>query len=419
MIAAAVLASFMSPAYLTHKATVCLDARALDETLDTIKRLEDLYGPSSESSLLAARTLRLLGRMRESQERLQQATRLGADPTRVQREHWLCLAQSGQMSLAGPHLGELLLSPGDDAAEICEAFVAGYVVLQRYGDAQRLLDGWLADFPEDEQAWFFRGRIEATSDRPSEALQSFRKALEFNPARDDIRLHFAATLADVRDYPTAETEFARLLEAQPDSPAVLREWASLLTETGRSQEAAEVCRRLVDGALEDFDTELQLARLLFQLGEYDEAHAQLERLHARSPRHKDVRFLLGSVLRQRNELAKAREHLRYAREAEAELARVTEQVRQLEQDPSDVDLRFSIAQSLLTYGREQEGADWLRTILDFQPDHQDALKGLVQYFEKNDQPEMARSYRQRLAESEPAPVDDPALDSRLPTEEGL
>jgi tetratricopeptide (TPR) repeat protein len=413
-IALVILGTLLTPAYLTHKATVCLRDRAPDKALKVVQRLEDFSGPSGESSLLAARALRLLGRMNEAQERLEQATRLGATPARAQREQWLCFAQSGQMSLAGPHLGELLLSPGDDAAAICEAFVAGYVLLQRYADAQRLLDGWLADFPEDDQAWFFRGRIQAAGDQASEALKSFRQALKINPARNDIRLHFATTLADVRDYPAAEREFARLLKTQPDSPEVLREWATLLTETGRGDEAAEVCRRILTAAPDDFDTELQLARLLFQLGEYDESHTRLKHLHAKSPGHKDVRFLLGSVLRQTGEQDKAREHLQYAREAEAALAHVTEQVQQLEQDPSDVGLRFSIAQSLMKYGREREGAGWLRTVLDFEPGHQDALQALIEHLEKIRQPEAAQAYRQRLRESQSAPAVDSTTDSKQP-----
>src|SRR5262249_35322564 len=59
---------------------------------------------------------------------LQRALDLGAARDLVEREEWLTLAQLGQMRDADPHLAALLSAPGEDGAEICEAYVNGYLL---------------------------------------------------------------------------------------------------------------------------------------------------------------------------------------------------------------------------------------------------------------------------------------------------
>jgi len=328
--------------------------------------------------------------------RLDQATRLGAPQDRVQREAWLCLAQTGQMAQAGPHLGELLLSPGDDGPAICEAYVAGYVVLHRFAEASGLLDGWLADYPNDEQAWFFRGQIDAASNRLTLATESYEKALIINPRRDDIRVVYAETLVKLRQLDAAKREYERLLKSSGNSEDVLRGWIRWLEEAGRTREAISASRKLIGIAEDNFNARLQLADLLYQNGDYKESRAVLEKLRTESPRNKDVRFTLGSVLRLMGDADAAREHLEYAQEAEAELARVTSLVARLQEHPGDLQLRHTVAKTLMTYGREEEGIHWLHSIFAYDPDDIPALETLIGYLESTGQSDKAKPYRERL-----------------------
>ena len=399
ILAVVIAACVLYPEYLVHTARRHVQAREPERALTMLKYLETMAGPSGESSIVAARAYRRLGQMSEARSRLEQAERLGVAKERVNRELWLCFAQAGMMSQAGPHLGELLLSPGDDGPEICEAYVAGYVALQRYAEASGLLEGWLADFPNDEQAWFFRGRIDAAGDQAANAVKSYERALTLNPDRDDIRLVYADTLVEIRKLEAAKHEYTRLLRSSPDSEGVLRSWSRWLNEAGRIEEAIDVSRRLVDKASNRFEAELQLAELLFQNGHYNEALEILEKLRADTPRNKDVRFLLGSVLRLTGDIEAARQHLEFAMEAEAELAQVTTLVAELQSRPDDLALRLQIARKLLSYGREGEGSQWLQSILAYDAGNIPALEMLVEYHTSNGQSDKASLYRQRLRDA--------------------
>ncbi len=395
-IVTAIAVAVLYPSYLAHSASQSLSNRKPEDALEFIARLEQLKGPSGDSSFLAARAYRRLGRLNEAHVRLQQAERLGVSTARVHRELRLGLAQSGQMSLAEPHLGELLLAPGENASEVCEAFVTGYVIQQRYEDARRLLDGWIADIPDDEQAWFFYGRILATADQTTEAITKFERALEINPTRDDVRVAYAKALTDLHKYEAAEIEYRSLLLTSPDSKDVLNGWATWLSESGRNSEAIQVCRQLLHLQPDDFPTELKLAQLLYREGEYEASERLLKKLHAIAPRNADVCFTLGGVLRSTGDSERARPLLEYAQEAESALARVTTQVAKIQTRPDDVELRLEIAQTLLNYGREDEGLRWLLSVLEYNPEHIQALTAIVAYFEENDQPDRAAPFLTRL-----------------------
>src|SRR5262245_59055767 len=111
-----------------------------------------------EVQFLLARCHRRLGRMKEAREHLTRASLLSISSKAIAREEWLALAQSGQMREAYPHLSELLIDPGEDGPEICEAYVNGFFLTTRFRDAFELLTVWEKDFPQDSQPYLFRGR---------------------------------------------------------------------------------------------------------------------------------------------------------------------------------------------------------------------------------------------------------------------
>jgi predicted Zn-dependent protease len=98
------------------------------------------------------------------------------------------LAKANRWNDAQPHLEVLEdLRPGHPSVDLYRAMLA-----QARGDsarAQDLLDGLLAENPNNAAALFQRGKLELDADRPNQALPLLRRAAEKSPF--DKEIHFA------------------------------------------------------------------------------------------------------------------------------------------------------------------------------------------------------------------------------------
>ena len=149
-----------------------------------------------ETAFLRARWKRRLGDLAGVRFYLEKAFKCGAAPARLEREQWMTLAQSGQMRDAEPHFAELVSDPGHDIHEICEAYTAGYVRLHRYGDAIKILDAWLTDYPESSFARLLRGRVLRHLDRAHEAETDLRCAVTNSPKLVEAQFELAEVLRE-------------------------------------------------------------------------------------------------------------------------------------------------------------------------------------------------------------------------------
>jgi Tfp pilus assembly protein PilF len=62
--------------------------------------------------------------------------------------------------------------------------------------------------------------------------------------------------------------------------------------------------------------------------------------------------------------------------------------------PGDVEVRYDIGMTLLTYGSPEDGAKWLLTVLELQPDHKRTHQALAVYYESLGEWENAARHRQ-------------------------
>lgn len=137
-------------------------------------------GSTAQTEFLRARACRRLGRWDDVTKHLKKASDLGGDPALLQREDWLMKAQSGQMMFAHRHRAQLLLDPRGDTEEICEAYVLGYISIQHFDEATRLIESWSADYPDNAEPHYLKGLMLAEENKLNLAEASFRKALELS-----------------------------------------------------------------------------------------------------------------------------------------------------------------------------------------------------------------------------------------------
>ena len=69
------------------------------------------------------------------------------------------------------------------------------------------------------------------------------------------------------------------------------------------------------------------------------------------------------------------------------------QLREVVERPDDIELRYQIGTTLLKYASPDDGAKWLGTVLQLDPDHAKAHLGLAAYYEARGEREKALAHR--------------------------
>lgn len=396
--------------YRLTMARDCLRARQIEEALTWLEAVEAANPNDGEVQFLMARARRRQGAFDSIPEHLEKARKLGFPSERLERERWLVLAQSGQLREAELHLDELLADPQGDAQEICEAFVSGYLRAYRFGRASDLLQAWEADFPNDPQPLFWRGRICQHMRRDRQALALCREALDLAPDRVDLRLELATLLAERHEFEEAERHFRRCAEDAPDNPDVLVGWGKCLAESRQIDRSRSLFLRALEENPSHFEALYGLGRLESRAGNKQEAVKWFQLALQQDSRHPRMRFALASALQATGQSEAAKEHYQYFVDSKRELEELDKLMDRVHEEPDLVDVRYEIGMKYMQYVSAVQGAVWLHSVLDLDPSHVPTHEALAAYYAEEGRPDLAEKHRQlglasRNAEGDEQPAE--------------
>ncbi|MHC4876868.1 MAG: tetratricopeptide repeat protein [Planctomycetota bacterium] len=353
--------------------------------------------PSSGTvQFLLARGYRRLGRNSLVHTHLQSALKLGYSPDSVRREEWLALAQTGQLALAEPHLGELLSTPQDDGQEVCEAFVNGYLRQYRFHDALRMLDAWQADFPDDALPLFTRGLIFEHLGRDRDAEEMYSKALAIQPDYPQAFLQRAQVRLAMKQPDTAAMDFkaaARSSSLKRDATIGLVNCLFLQAEFDAAARKLKGLRTLYP---DDHDVLKLSARLAIDEGRLDDAIAFLNPVRTRAPNDLEACDLLSRALRSAGRTDEAVPLLEFISRATQAYTRITELKSLLHDEPTNNEYRYELGKLLIEYDSGSDGVVLLSSLLADDPEHSGVHETLAAYFERTNKPELAAKHRHAL-----------------------
>jgi len=352
---------------------------------------------NAEAHFLTARVSRRLGDSQGLQKHLKRAHQLGWPELRLQREWTLAQAQIGLLKQAEPHLENLLVNAGEDGAEICAAFVCGFVHHYQFQRAILLLDVWEKDFPDDSEPHLMRGRLHQRWRNWSAAETEYREALKRRSNDFDARCGLAEVLATQHKYEEAARHYSALLKGDPDNAVLMNGWADCQMHLGRPEDASAAYRKLLANDQNDCSARLGLGQMALEDRRYDEALSWLEPAAAACPRRPDVLYALAQALVAAGRREEAKQHFRYFDEANSALIKVSELMSHLVEYPNDLDARFEVGRLYMKYGTPAEGANWLKTVLAIAPNHQPTHALLEQYYDETHQAELAQQHRLQMA----------------------
>jgi tetratricopeptide (TPR) repeat protein len=374
-----------------------IEARHHPEAFREAQRALWIARDRPETLFLLARTHRRLGNVACVPALLRRAAKLGGDQDRADREMWLLLAQVGRLREAEPHLADLLRDPRDDGPDICEAFVQGYFANLRTTEAARLLDVWQDASPLDPWPRFMRGYLMQGLGRRPEAIAAYREGLAVAPDETTMRRRLAEVLLEIRETAEAAELLRRCVDEDPENPAILTAWAECLFAQGEVDRARELLDRLLAGGANAFEARRLLGDIEIAQGRLKEALPHLQAALVQRPYDTTTHNALGKVLRALGRADEAKPHFDYVTEAEQSLNRMEKQLRLAVERPGDAGLRYEIASTLLKYGSPDDGAKWLRSVLQLEPNHRGAHRALVAYYEARGDWQSAQDHRQQTS----------------------
>lgn len=370
-----------------------LKSRDPDRALAALEAATQVSPNHGEVYLLMARAYRRQGRLSEVRRSLQTAQQLGITKGRIQREEWLAMAQTGQMTSAGPHLAELLFDPGDDGPEICEAYANGYLLSYRFAEAFAVVDAWQKDFPQDPQPHMFRGLVSDKDSAWTAAADHFQKAFDLAPNRIDIRLRLANALLALRRTPEAASHFQELLKRNPHSREAQTGWGRTLVEQGQTDQARDVFSDLLKTHADDFDTILALGQLELSVNNLDRALTLLQQATKLNPDDYEARNSIAGALQRAGRAAEARSHFEFVVKAQESNLRIQTLKDRVTANSNDLEARYELTELLRNNGSQTDRVAWLRSIIEIDPKHQRAQAALAEHYEQTGDSELAVTHR--------------------------
>lgn len=379
-----VVAVFYGAAWFVRwQAVRALAGHDPERALDWLARAEMLGGGDASAEFLRARATRKLGRLDETREHLLRAWKLGYPPQSLEREQWLVQASTGQLQLAEPHFSTLLKDPRDDGAEICEAFVIGYLIVYRLVDAGRVLDAWEADFPEDPLPHYYRARIHLIESNWQKAETALRRTLAREPGNVLAAVTLAETLMELQKPGEALELFSLAQSSRVEGIRARIGMAGCLRSLFRPDEARSILKQILAESPDNPDALYELGQDEMDAGNYSLAAELLERADFRGPKYAKIlyaglyaRMRALNFLNRKDEARQLNDRLQAMRAAQV---RAEQLIEQLNNSASDPELRFEIGKAYLNGGLETEGLLWLKSVLQFDSRHERALRAIAEH----------------------------------------
>ena len=371
---------------------------------DRAVELRGEHPDDAELALLLAKTARRSGRADEARRQLERATQLGAPAEEIEREQTLATLQSGGYPRVKAEVERIIASNLSlaESDEFFEAMAKGHLAAYRIPDLQLCLDFWLKSNPDAPEAHMIRGDLAFRLSLYTDAADAFRRVLQLRPDHERARRRLLETLLQLNEI----TEAARIAaeSTEPDHPELLLRQAQCEHRLGNPDQARQWLQRALDnspssiiraGLLEE------LGRLALEDARPEEAIESLEVSVALAPENSPAWDILSNAYAMAGDREKARATRERATSIQKAYTRLTDVTHELVEKPESAELRFEAGRILMDNGLPGEGAKWMQTALQQDPDYRPAHEALADYFTSIGRERTAESHRREAKRLQP------------------
>jgi tetratricopeptide (TPR) repeat protein len=267
----------------------------------------------------------------------------------------------------------------------------GAIARQDYDQAGTLLDKALAVEPEDSlgsaRLYYDRGYIEQAKHQPEAAEANYRKAAEIDPKQFEAHAALGHLLASQQQWPEARHELETAVTLQPASgdahqvvASAARTLARVDAEMHDDAAASDALLAALQLTSEEPDDTLLAAQLAEDVGNYDGAGKQYQKLLAKDPT--SVSAMEGS--------ARALIHQGKFSDAETVLRPA------LAQEPNDPTLLALSVTALAGQGNSSAAVTQLESLHEQNPNQPSVTRMLADLYSSAGQPDKAAPLYQQL-----------------------
>ncbi len=290
---------------------------------------------------------------------------------------------------------EKLVASQDNSAAALYAFAHVAAKLDDLERSRELLEATLALTPDNDNAALSYISILQRLGREQEASAWLEQELAQREGNDfTLRMAYARSLMESKQYDKALNQFELLATREPGNPDVLYALGLLYLQSNRLDDSESLFKKLSEQGGNQTDVaNYYLGRIAEEKRHYDEASAWYQGVH-KGEHYFDAQVRLAMLLARKGEVEQARNHLNSIRKQNGQQALIIVQAEgelliQAEQyeeaiavytkalgDQYDADLLYSRAMAAEKIGRLDMVETDLRTILEHEPDHAQALNAL-------------------------------------------
>ena len=368
---------------LFHRlATQKLDRHEPEEALKWLDRAEWFGAERPDTAMLRTRAARLTGDVALFAQALQLSESRDVSSIYLQRERILSAAQSGQMSIATPHLSTLLTDTSGDNRDVCLAYVTGFLRSLRLNEAMSLLDVLLKDSPNDAYPWLIRGRIWLLQSESRKAESDFRMALSIRPDWNEPLIYLAETLYDTRRASEALPLFENAMKSDEFRTRAAVGLARCMKAIAEVDKAKAVLQDALKQDPLNHDALMELGRTYQEEGEVNLAIPLLESAIRQMPGSEESHYRLAQCylsVGRKDEADREFKIVDEARLALSELNRLNDQIRN---QPQNEDLLVRSGELMLRFADPDDGVAVLMSALDINPSNKTAHKLLAEHYQK-------------------------------------
>jgi tetratricopeptide (TPR) repeat protein len=329
---------------------------------------------------------------------LQLAERLGHHHTDLVLEQWLAIAQSGDVQSVEPKLRQLMAAGVSDnqAEEIYEAMAKGFFASYRISDLRQCLDYWSEWRPDAVLPHLMRADLHERLGEWTHAVEQYRRILKLVPNHVQASLKLAQALLELNDASEALEVFNSCRVLQPNHPEVLLGIAQCQSRLGHP----EIAMRFLKLSLQQPVADRLRAKILLESGQikseasdYTGALADLTAAVQIAPSDASIHHALSLVYTRQGDSIRAQESSRRCVDIRSQFERCLEISRRLIVEPENVELRYETGMIMINQGLLEEGAAWLRTVLQYDPTHLKAHTALAIHYSAKGMHDLANYHR--------------------------
>ncbi|MBC8352394.1 MAG: tetratricopeptide repeat protein [Planctomycetes bacterium] len=359
---------------LVSDTRVALETGEYRAAIQSVEKTLQGYPENAEVRYVAAVVYRRAGMLNDADRSLREASRLGCADPRIELQRCLTVAQSGRVDEAEPRLREIIRGGAvdDDAHQIYEALVKGYMVSYRLKDAWDCLEFWTAWRPATTNAILWRAEIYQRIGDSKTAVREYEEILAANPNHFESRLKLAELRFELRDVVAARRDFEHCLTVARDAPAILVGLAKCNQLMGDTKQAASFAEEVLAGdgtTRQQADAWVVLGQLRSTAGQPEKATDAFRHAVELVPNITEAHHGLTQTYSAMGNKELAEQHWKTALQVSQQNIRISEIASALAKNPAEIELRCELARILLQQGRREEAERWLWTVFSLAPEH--------------------------------------------------